>query len=75
VAVTLSLTRGAANLLKAVILNSSWGVDCETDTHYVVIVFPLPSDKQIINYYCRVPVMHQLAVLPDREQTASRWQF
>ena len=48
-AVIASLTRGAANILKVVILSTTQGTDCETDAHCGDIIFPLIFDNRVIN--------------------------
>jgi len=71
--VILSLTRGTANVMKVVIPSTVWGTDSQTDMHCSVIAFPLFCIfKQVVN--CWVLATYQLAVPPDRDQTAT-WQW
>ena len=44
----MSLTLGAANALKAVILSTTPGTNCETDAHCGDVIFPQICDNQII---------------------------
>jgi len=48
-AVTLSLTLDAANILKAVILSTTRGTDSKTDEHCRDIMFHLICDNHVIN--------------------------
>jgi len=68
----MSLTWGAANVMKAVIPSSTLSTDFATNAHCRVIMFPLCL---VINY--QVVTMYQLAASTDRdrEQTITWWRF